>query len=100
MLFNTLFLLFGMRIGFLLSSFYPATGGREVLTLNFAKELAKRGHEVHVFTTQFKGMKKEETAFGIHIHRTKTWFQYRYYLEFNPGWIQNALKYKLDIFQV
>lgn len=89
-----------MKIGFLLSSFYPNTGGREVLTLNFAKELARRGHEVHVFTTQFKGMKREETAFGIHIHRTRTWLRYRYYLEFNPGWIWNSLKYKLDIFQV
>lgn len=89
-----------MKIGFLLSSFYPNTGGREVLTLNFAKELAKRGHEVHVFTTQSKGMKREETAFGIYIHRTRTWFKYRYYIEFNPGWVWNALKYKLDILQI
>lgn len=89
-----------MKIGYLISSFYPATGGREILTLNFAKELAKRGHEVHVFTTLQKGLKKEEMVFGIYIHRTRNWFKYRYYLEFNPGWVYNALKYKLDIFQV
>lgn len=89
-----------MKIGYLLSSFYPFTGGREILTLNFAKELAKRGHEVHVFTSLAKGLKKEEVAYGIQIHRSRTWFKYKYYLEFNPGWVWNSLKYKLDIFQV
>ncbi len=89
-----------MKIGFLLSSFYPATGGREVITFNQAKELVKQGHEVHIFTTLKKGWKKEEKVEGLHIHRTRTYFQYKYYLEFNPGWIKNVLKYKLDILHV
>lgn len=89
-----------MRIGFLLSSFYPSTGGREVITFNLARELAKRGHKIHVFTTLKENLKKEEIIEGIHIHRTKTFFQYKYYLEFNPGWIKNVLKYKLDILHI
>lgn len=86
-----------MKIGFLLSSFYPATGGREVITFNQARELVKMGHEVHIFTTLKDNWKKEEIVEGMYIHRTKTYFQYKYYLEFNPGWIKNVLKYKLDI---
>src|SRR3989344_5117651 len=89
-----------MRIGFLLSSFYPETGGREIITFNLARELVKRGHKVHVFTSLKDGLKKEEIVDGIHIHRTKTLFQYKYYLEFNPGWIKNVLMYKLDILHV
>jgi len=89
-----------MKIGFLLSSFYPATGGREVITFNLARELVKRGHRIHVFTSLKKGLPKEETVAGIHIHRTKTLFQYKYYLEFNPGWLKNVLKYRLDILHV
>ena len=89
-----------MKIGFLLSSFYPATGGREVITFNQARELAKMGHEVHIFTTLKDNWKKEELVEGLHIHRTKTYFQYKYYLEFNPGWIRNVLKYKLDILHI
>lgn len=89
-----------MRIGFLLSSFYPNTGGREVITFSLAKELVRRGHKVHVFTSLSNNLKPEEVIEGIHIHRTKTLFQYKYYLEFNPGWIKNVLKYKLDILHI
>lgn len=89
-----------MRIGFLLSSFYPNTGGREVITFNLAKELVHRGHKVHVFTSLTGNLKAEEVVEGINIHRTKTLFHYKYYLEFNPGWIKNVLKYKLDILHI
>lgn len=89
-----------MRIGFLLSSFYPFTGGRETITFNQARELAKRGHEVHVFTSLQKGLKKDEIVEKIHIHRSKTWFKYKYYLEFNPGWVWNAMRLRLDILHV
>ncbi len=89
-----------MKIGFLLSSFYPATGGRETITFNQARELARRGHEVHVFTSLTNGLKKEEVVEKIHIHRSKTWLKYKYYLEFNPGWVWNVMKCKLDILHV
>lgn len=89
-----------MRIGFLLSSFYPNTGGREVITFSLAKELVKRGHKVHIFTSLTDNLKPEETVEGIYVHRTKTLFQYKYYLEFNPGWIKNVLKYKLDVLHI
>lgn len=89
-----------MRIGYLLSSFYPATGGRESIAFHQARELARRGHEIHVFTSLQKGLKKEEIIEGIHIHRSRTWFRYKYYLEFNPGWVWNVMRHKLDILHV
>ncbi|HII15006.1 MAG TPA: glycosyltransferase family 4 protein [Nanoarchaeota archaeon] len=89
-----------MKLGFLLSTFYPMSGGRESLTFNLARELVKNGHEVHVFTSLLPGTGKEQVVEGIRIHRTRTWFRYKYYLEFNPGWIRNVMKYRLDVLHV
>ena len=76
--------------------FYPATGGMEELTFGIAKELAKR-HEVHVFTSDRKGgrvFSKEETVDGVHIHRSRSFLNYKYYLNFNPGIAFKHLGYK------
>jgi 1,2-diacylglycerol 3-alpha-glucosyltransferase len=91
-----------MKIGILATYFYPAIGGVESVILNQAIALAKN-HEVHVFTSDRKGkeiFKKEETYKNIHIHRSKTWFRYKYYLAFYPGLIKNLLKYDLDLVHV
>ncbi len=83
--------------------FYPATGGMEELTFGIAKELAKKGHDVHVFTSDRKGGKvfsKDETVDGVHIHRSRSFFNYKYYLNFNPGIVFKHLKYKLDVLHV
>ncbi len=83
--------------------FYPATGGMEELTFGIAKELAKKGHEIHVFTSDRKGGKvfsKEETVDGVHIHRSRSFFNYKYYLNFNPGIAFKHLGYKLDVLHV
>ena len=89
-----------MKIGFMANYFYPATGGMEELTFGIAKELVKRGHEVHVFTSDRKDGKyfgKEQIVDGVRIHRSKLWFAYKYYLKFNPGIAFRHLKYDLDV---
>lgn len=89
-----------MKIGFIANYFYPATGGMEELAFNFAKELARRGHEVHVFTSDRKDGKifaKEEIVEGVKFHRSRLWFNYKYYLKFNPGIAFKHLKYDLDV---
>jgi glycosyltransferase involved in cell wall biosynthesis len=91
-----------MKIGIITSYFYPAIGGVESVILNQAIELAKT-NEVHVFTSDRKGENiypLEETFKNIHIHRSKTWFRYKYYLAFYPGIIRNILKYDLDVLHV
>ena len=47
----------------------PVGGGAGSATYNVAKELVKRGHEVTVLTSIFKGLKKEEVKDGIKIYR-------------------------------
>ncbi len=87
-----------MKIGFLISYFYPMKGGAENNCYYLAKELAKN-NEVHVFTSKIKGTKSYEIIDNIHVHRYKTLFRYRYYLSFTPG-LLNVLRYKLDILHV
>ena len=92
-----------MKIGFMANYFYPATGGMEELTFNIAKELVKNGHEVHVFTSDRKDNQifaKEETVEGVQIHRSTLYFNYKYYLKFNPNLAFHHLKYKLDVLHV
>ncbi len=92
-----------MRIGFIANYFYPATGGMEELTFNIAKELVKRNHEIHVFTSDRKDnqkFSKEEIIEGIQIHRSPLYFNYKYYLKFNPNLAFHHLKYKLDVLHV
>ena len=92
-----------MKIGFLITYFYPFTGGAESNCVNLALELVKRGHEIHVFTTDRKDGKilknLEEDYHGIKIHRYRTWFRYKYYFAFYPSIIK-MLRYNLDILHV
>ena len=92
-----------MKIGFMANYFYPATGGMEELTFSIARELVKRGHEVHVFTSDRKDGKKflkEEVVEGVQFHRSRLWFKFKYYLKFNPGIAFKHLKYDLDVLHV
>lgn len=77
-----------MKIGFLITYFSPFTGGAETNCLELAKQLAKNGHEVHIFTSDRKDnqiLEKEEFLDGIHIHRFRVLFRYKYYLSFYPS---------------
>lgn len=48
----------------------PLGGGGGVATKELAEQLAKQ-HEVHVITSAFKGLLKDEICRGVHIHRVR-----------------------------
>lgn len=94
-----------LKIGYVLSYFHPFKDGTENNCLYLATEMVKLGHEVHVFTSDRRDgeiiKEKEGIINGIHIHRSKTWWRYKYYLEFNPGVIVSILKQKdLDVLHI
>lgn len=50
----------------------PLGGGGGVATRQIAEELAKR-HRVHVLTTAFTKLPKQETIADVHVHRVAVW---------------------------
>lgn len=59
-----------MKIAILTELFYPHIAGCERRFFELGKRLAKRGHEVHIFTIHFeKELSSEEVVEGISIHR-------------------------------
>ncbi|MBS3152111.1 glycosyltransferase family 4 protein [Candidatus Woesearchaeota archaeon] len=92
-----------MKIGFVVTYFYPFKDGTENNCLYLARELAKK-HEVHIFTSDRReGVvveNKEEEFQGLHIHRCRTIFRYRYYMVFDIDFIPKIMKYKFDILHV
>jgi glycosyltransferase involved in cell wall biosynthesis len=59
-----------MKVLIVSEYFYPiGKGGGEISGFLFAKELAKNSIDIHVLTSFFDGMKKDETIDGVKIHR-------------------------------
>ncbi|MFA5406147.1 MAG: glycosyltransferase family 4 protein [Candidatus Nanoarchaeia archaeon] len=69
---------------------YPPAiyGGGEYLFFQYAKELAKRGHEVNVITQRLKGTKCYEELNGVKIHRVGKPIDYKGHL--NMSLMNNA----------
>jgi glycosyltransferase involved in cell wall biosynthesis len=86
-----------MKIGFLITYFYPTIGGAENNCYYTAKELAKN-HEVHVFCSGSEN--KQEIVDGIHVHRHKEFFRIKYYFAFYPQITKNLLKSDLDVLHI
>ncbi|MBI2040907.1 MAG: glycosyltransferase family 4 protein [DPANN group archaeon] len=66
-----------------------------------AAELAKRGHEIHVFTSDRRGaevLKNTYEAYnGVHIHRYRTLVRYKYYFFYNAGMVSDILRRNFDV---
>jgi len=59
-----------MRILYFTQLFYPALfGGGEYIFYQWAADLAKKGHDIHVITQKLAGTKSYEIHRGIHIYR-------------------------------
>jgi glycosyltransferase involved in cell wall biosynthesis len=59
-----------LKIALITELFWPCQlGGGERQFFELAKYLAKKKHEVHVYTIKLPGTSKEEVHNGIHIHR-------------------------------
>ncbi|MEK6899464.1 MAG: glycosyltransferase family 4 protein [Nanoarchaeota archaeon] len=86
-----------MKIGFLITYFYPQTGGAESNCYFLARELAKN-NEVHVFCSGEED--KDEIINGIHVHRSKELLRIKYYFALYPSLNQSINRFKLDILHV
>ncbi len=86
-----------MKIGFLITYFYPRSGGAESNCFYLAKELAKN-HEVHVFTSGEADA--EEVIGGIKVHRCREIFRIKYYLAYYPSLIKKLLAWNLDVLHI
>ena len=86
-----------MKIGFLITYFYPKMGGAEANCYYLARELAKK-HEVHVFCSGEK--ESEEIIEGMQVHRSKELFRIKYYLAYYPSIISSLARHNLDILHV
>ena len=68
----------------------PKSGGAEVLTHQMAKRWAEKGHRIVIFSSFFKGAKREEVLDNVKIIRAGNslsvyWQAYRYYKRFFKG---------------
>lgn len=87
-----------MKIGFLITYFYPRLGGAESNCYYLARELVTRKHEVHVFCSDART--KDETLGGIHVHRARELLRIKYYLAWYPALYASLKQTKLDILHV
>lgn len=60
-----------LRIAHVTATFPPYRGGTGNVCYHNARELARRGHEVHVFTAAIDGASGDERRDGITIHRLR-----------------------------
>ncbi|HEX6292760.1 MAG TPA: glycosyltransferase family 4 protein [Herpetosiphonaceae bacterium] len=60
-----------LRIAHVTATFPPYRGGTGNVCYHNARELARRGHDVHVFTAAQPGAAGDETRDGIAIHRLR-----------------------------
>jgi glycosyltransferase involved in cell wall biosynthesis len=59
-----------LKIAFLTELFHPHVGGCERRFIEIGRRLATKGHDIHVFTTQYdRNLPKEEQVDGITVHR-------------------------------
>jgi len=64
-----------MRIAHVTATFPPYRGGTGNVCFYNARELVRRGHEVHVFTAAGPNAPREEVLKGIQVHRLRPWVQ-------------------------
>ncbi len=86
-----------MKIGFLITYFYPKMGGAESNCYYLARELAK-SHEVHVFCSG--DVDSEEVIDNIHVHRAKQSYRFKYYLASYPSLTKKMLDNPVDILHI
>jgi glycosyltransferase involved in cell wall biosynthesis len=61
-----------MRIGLVAPWFHPHVGGVETHVRSLAAELARRGHEVTVLTSNYAKLPAEETMEGFQVRRVRS----------------------------
>jgi len=68
-----------LRIAFLTHEpFYPPSGGGSAEAVYLVQEMARRGHEVHVFGPEIDDAEEVRQKFGIQLHPFTKWRMGRY----------------------
>jgi len=68
-----------LRIAFLTHEpFYPPSGGGSAEAVYLVQEMARRGHEVHVFCPRIANAEEIGKRFGIWLHSFNRWSMSRY----------------------
>jgi len=68
-----------LRIAFLTHEpFYPPSGGGSAEAVYLVQEMARRGHEVHVFGPEIDDAEEVRLKFGIQLHPFTKWRMGRY----------------------
>jgi glycosyltransferase involved in cell wall biosynthesis len=65
-----------MRIAHVTATFPPYMSGTGNVCYNNARELVRRGHEVHVYTASGENAHTEEVVEGVYVHRLKPLFRF------------------------
>jgi glycosyltransferase involved in cell wall biosynthesis len=60
-----------LRIAHITATFPPHLTGTGLVCFHNARELARRGHDVHVYTAKLAGAPSEEKLDGFQVHRLK-----------------------------
>ena len=94
----------GLTLALVSPSFRPMIGGVELYVYNLGKELAKRGHEVHVLTPDSVLGRKlgppQEVVDGIYIHRIHTVFDFSYRVRLWPALRSEIIRLAPDLVHV
>jgi len=68
-----------LRVAFLTHEpFYPPSGGGSAEAVYLVEEMARRGHETHVFCPQIPEAEAVEKKFRIQLHQFSKWPMGRY----------------------
>src|SRR3989338_3668648 len=93
-----------MKILYIVPFFYPVKGGAENHIYYLAKELVKKGHDVHVITSNLDRnsiiIKEFEIIDGIKIYRLKSYFRISNFVSFFPAVFTNINKFDYDILHI
>lgn len=65
-----------LRIAHVTATFPPYQAGTGIVAFHNAAELARRGHDVHVFTATVANAPAEETIDGVTVHRLRPWLKH------------------------
>ena len=76
----------------------PEAGGAEIYTHEIAKRLVEKGHSITLFTSEFKGCKKEEEIDGVKIIRSGG--KYTVYKRAKNFCKRNSKKYDIIIDEI
>src|SRR3989338_5513855 len=93
-----------MKILYIVPFFYPVKGGAENHIYYLAKELVKKGHDVHVITSNLDRnsiiIKEFEIIDGIKIYRLKSYFRISNFVSFFQAVFTKINKFDYDILHI